>query len=366
MLAVLPLYLYITKDGSDSMGKGYKNLTWEKRIRIEALHNAGHSAKEIVAQLGVHHSTIYRELKRGKTTKRNSDWTESEIYSPNLAQDKAKENQKNKGRPLKIGSDYSFVNYVEHKIGEERYSPAATLALIKKEEIKFDTEVCLSTLYNYIRKGVFLNLTMEDCPFHKLKKKQRKRKVQKRVSAGTSIEERPAYINERLEVGHWEMDTVVGGQGKSKKSFLVLTERKTRWEILQMMKNHTADEVVRILDKLERKYTEKGFREIFKTITVDNGTEFSDFEGMERSRRNKKKRTTMYYCHPYRSSERGTNENNNRFVRRWHPKGECLDGVSQGEANRIENWMNHYPRQLFNYESSADRIRGEPIAKYLL
>lgn len=344
----------------------YKNLTWEKRIRIEALHNAGHSAKEIAEQIGVHHSTIYRELKRGKTIKRNSDWTESEIYSPDLAHEKAKQNQKSKGRPLKVGNDYFFVRYVECKIGEERYSPAATLALIKRENMQFDTEVCLTTLYNYIKKGVFLNLTMEDCPFHKTKKKQKKRKVQKRVSAGTSIEERPAYINDRLEAGHWEMDTVVGGQGKSKKSFLVLTERKTRWEILEMMKSHTADEVVRILDKLERKYTEKGFREIFKTITVDNGTEFADFEGMERSRRNKKKRTTLYYCHAYRSSERGTNENNNRFVRRWHPKGECLDDVSQGEANRIENWMNHYPRKLFDFKSSADRIRGEPIAEYLL
>lgn len=272
-------------------------MTWEKRIRIEALYNAGHNVKEIAGQIGVHHSTIYRELKRGKTIKRNSDWTENEIYSPDLAHEKAKQNQKNKGRPLKVGTDYSFVRYVEHKIGEERYSPAAALTLIKRENMQFDTKVCLTTLYNYIKKGVFPNLTMKDCPFHKTKKRQKKRKVQKRISAGTSIEERPAYINDRLESGHWEMDTVVGGQGKSKKSFLVLTERKTRWEILEMMKSHTADEVVRILDKLERKYTEKGFRETFKTITVDNGAEFADFEGMERSRRNKKKRTTLYYCH---------------------------------------------------------------------
>lgn len=105
---------------------------------------------------------------------------------------------------------------------------------------------------------------------------------------GTSIELRPKEIQGRDEVGHWEMDTVVGAQGKSKQSFLVLTERKTRYEIVEVLKEHTAAEVVRILDKLERKYTEKGFRRLFKTITVDNGTEFSDFDGLKRSRRNKK------------------------------------------------------------------------------
>ncbi len=344
----------------------YKTIKWEDRLKIEALYRAGVSVQEIAEQLGFHHSTIYRELKRGKTKKRNTDWTETEIYSSNLAQTRAEEKQKNKGRPLKIGNDYPYVKYVEYKIGEEKYSPAAVLELIKKEDLKFDTTVCLSTLYNYIRQGVFLNLTMGDCPFHKEKPKQKKKKIQKRVSAGTSIEQRPAYIEERQEAGHWEMDTVVGGQGKSKKSYLVLTERKTRFEIIEVLNEHTAAEVVRTLDKLERRYTEKGFREIFRTITVDNGTEFADFEGMERSRRNKKKRTALYYCHAYRSTERASNENNNRFLRRWHPKGECLDEVTRGETKWIENWMNSYPRKLFDYQSACDRIRAEPLAEYLL
>ena len=120
---------------------------------------------------------------------------------------------------------------------------------------------------------------------------------------------RPKDIRYRNEIGHWEMDTVVGAQGKSKQSFLVLTERKTRYEIVEILKEHTAAEVVRILDKLERKYTEKGFRQLFKTITVDNGTEFADFDGLKRSRRNKKDRTQIFYCHAYSSWERGSNEN---------------------------------------------------------
>jgi len=109
---------------------------------------------------------------------------------------------------------------------------------IKREGKKFDTDVCLTTLYNYIKGGIFLNLTMAECPYRKKKKKQRKRKVQKRVNAGKSIEERPIKVLERNELGDWEMDTVVGGQGRSKQSFLVLTERKTRFEIVELMKEH--------------------------------------------------------------------------------------------------------------------------------
>lgn len=346
--------------------KKYKTIQWNDRLRIEALYNAGHAELEIAVQLGFHCSTIYREIKRGKTIRRNSDWTESEIYSPDLAQQKADQNKKRKGRKLKIGKDYAFAEYVEDKIIRERHSPAAVLADIKREGKEFDTDICLTTLYNYIKGGVFLNVTMAVCPYHKQKKKQKKKKVQKRINAGTSIEQRPQDVLERKDAGDWEMDTVVGGQGKSKKAFLVLTERKTRFEIVEIMKEHTAAEVVRILDKLERKMTEKGFRKVFRSITVDNGTEFADVQGMERSKRNKGKRTQLYYCHAYRSCERGSNENGNKFIRRWHPKGISLDEVTNAEARRITDWMNDYPRALFDFKSAADMIRGEPIATFLL
>ena len=134
------------------------------------------------------------------------------------------------------------------------------------------------------------------------------------------IEKRPVEIAERNTFGHWEMDSVVGARGVSKKALLVLTERKTRKEIIFLLKDHTSAAVVKALDRLERKLGKK-FREIFKSITVDNGSEFADWEGMERSRRSKKKRTKIYYCHPYSSWERGSNENQNKLVRRHIPKG---------------------------------------------
>lgn len=314
---------------------------------------------EIADQIGVHFTTIYRELKRGKTIKRNSDYTECSIYSPDLAQRKYEEGLKLKGRELKIGSDRGFVKYIEKKIGDEKCSPAVALNYIKREGKKFDTDICLSTLYNYIRSGeVFLTLTLADCPGRRQNKKKKKKKVQKRVNAGTTIEKRPEEIESREEVGHWEMDTVIGTK-TDKKSLLVLTERKTRMEIIELLPSHTAMEVVRALDRIERRFTESGFRKIFKTITVDNGCEFADSEGIERSRRNKKKRTQVYYCHPYSSWERGSNENQNKLIRRWFPKGETMEAAKRADVKRAEEWMNNYPRKLLDWKTPRELFEDE-------
>ena len=125
------------------MGRQYKQINRDERMKIEALHTAGYSITEIAKQMNRNYTTIYREIRRGRTTQRNSDWTERTIYSADLAQMKYEVNKKQCGRELKIGNDYKFLNYIEKKIADEKYSPAATLMEIKKENIKFDTEICL-------------------------------------------------------------------------------------------------------------------------------------------------------------------------------------------------------------------------------
>lgn len=87
-----------------------------------------------------------------------------------------------------------------------------------------------------------------------------------------------------------------------------MTERKTRKEIIEVLQDHTAEAVVNTLNKIERKFG-AAFKKIFKTITVDNGSEFADVEGMQKTRRGKRLRTQVFYCHPYCSCERGSNEN---------------------------------------------------------
>ena len=124
-------------------------------------------------------------------------------------------------------------------------------------------------------------------------------------------------------------------------------------EIIIRIKDGRAETVVAALDRLERIYG-AAFYEIFKTITVDNGSEFADADGIERSARRKDaKRTTVYYCHAYSSCERGTNENINRMIRRQFPKGTDFDKVTAAEVKRVETWLNNYPREILGFMSSA-------------
>ena len=335
------------------MGKEFHHLTYNDRLKIEALNQAGHSATEIAKIIGVHMTTIYRELKRGRYMHTLTTLEEEERYSPELAHEKYKKQLKLKGSEKKIIGDHELIDYIEYKILNDRYSPYATLQSIRDNELEFKTTICLSTLYNYIRSNFFENIELADMPY-KRKKRRKKKKVQKRASAGVSIEKRPEEIKDRESFGHWEMDTVKGKQGVTKKTILVLTERKTRIEILELMKNGTKEEVVKALDRIERGMGEKLFREKFKSITVDNGSEFFDADGMERSKRNKKKRTNVYYCHPYSSWERASNENQNRLVRRHIPKSFDFQECSRVQVKKIEGWINDYPREMFGGKSSRE------------
>lgn len=334
------------------MRKNFKQLTREQRIKIEAYHNLKMSVKEIAEHVGCHFTTIYRELKRGKTTKiSGSDWKDKEIYSYDLGQIAHEVNKKKCGRKRILQDDIEYIEYVEMMILDYKYSPAAIRQEIIRDKLDFNTNACTTTIYNYIKANMFPNIVLADCPYRKKKKvKRKKQQIQKRYPKGTSIEERPEKIDNREEVGHWEMDSVVGPQGEGSKTLLVLTERKTRKEIIRRVDNHTSQEVVKTLNRLERDMGERKFRETFKTITVDNGTEFSDWEGMEKSRRNKKiPRTKIYYCHAYRSCERGSNENQNRMIRRFFPKGTNFDNVSKNAIKEVQKWMNDYPRKILGW-----------------
>jgi len=345
------------------MGDKYSHLTYIQRRNIESLLKERHSPREIAENINVSVMTVYREIKRGTYLKRMpDDWKDKKRYSADIAQDKYDEILRRKGKELKIGSDWDFLKFVEIMIAENKYSPQATLMEIRRKGLQFKTTICLSTLYNYIRNGVFLSLCMEALPQPRKKNKQNKderKRVTVHTPRGTSIELRPAMIDLRDDFGHWEMDTVHGAQGKSKKVLLVLTERKTRKEIIIPINGNKTAEVVKALNKLERQFGERRFRSIFKSITVDNGSEFSDFEGMEKSRRNIKSRTKLYYCHAYSSYERGSNENQNKMIRRWIPKGTVFDDKTVAEIKEIEYWMNNYPRQIFDGYSAEDMYQAE-------
>lgn len=136
-------------------------------------------------------------------------------------------------------------------------------------------------------------------------------------------------------------------------TLFVLSERLTRNEIIIKMPDQTAASVVAALNKLERRFGKK-FSQIFKSITFDNGSEFMDCAGIEKSVYGKdRKRTKVYYCHPYSAYERGTNENINKMIRRFLPKGTDFRKVTAAYIQRVETWINNYPREILGFETSG-------------
>lgn len=341
--------------------KGSRQLKYVDRIRLETLYNAGHKVVEIAEVLQVHRSTIYNELKRGQYEHLNSDYTMEQRYSSDLAQQKCEENLKVRGTQLKIGNDIKLANYIEDKIVNDGYSPDAIIGELTETGRwkEFQTKICTTTVYSYIDKGIFLRVTNKDLPVKKDKKRTyRKLKRQKRMEAGESIEKRSDTVNSRKEFGHWEMDSVIGKKGESKNTLLTLTERKTRAEIIFKLPDHSAEAVVDAMDRMEKRWGDM-FKNVFKTITVDNGPEFAYCEKMERSALGKGKRTKIYYCHPYSSWERGTNEVTNKMVRRKVPKGTNFDGKTEKEIQEVEEWINKYPRRLHGYKSAGQLFDDE-------
>jgi len=331
----------------------FKHLTWNDRLKIEKALKQKLTVAEIANMLRVSRNTIYLELTRGRYEHLNYDYTKEMRYSPDIAQKRYNQNLKEKGPGLKIGKDHKLVNYIESKILNENYSPAAVLGEISTKGIKFKTTITVRTLYNYIEKGYLHRITNKNLPMRGRKKRQYKKvRVQKRVSKGESIEKRPEHIQDRAEYGHWELDLLHGKQS-TKPAVMVLTERMTREQIMVKVPDKKAQTIIAAIDNLERKH--KNFKTKFKTITVDNGSEFTDFQGIEKSITSGS-RTKVYYCHPYAAYERGSNEKQNQLIRRFFPKGTNFTRISQKQITKVQDWLNNYPRAIFGYQSANDMI----------
>lgn len=329
-----------------------KHLTYEERIKIETLSKLGIKSEEIANQIGCSGRTVRRELAKGRTELLNSDLTTRVEYSADIGQQKHDYAGTGKGPMLKIGNDYELVKEIERLIIKEQMSPYAAAETIKQSG-KFKITLSYKTIYNYIDAGLFPNLTNKHLPVKKDKKKQKYDKIRQALNntKGTGISERSKEVENREEYGHWEMDTVVGKKGTST-VLLVLTERKTREEIIRKIESKSQYCVVRELNKIERKLGSKKFRETFKTITCDNGCENLDYDGIEQSVLTKQRRTKVYYAHPYSAWERGSNENANKLIRRFIPKGTDIGEFSHERIEMIEQWINNYPRRLFDGKSS--------------
>jgi len=348
------------RENCSTKGKKYVHLTERDRYKIEALLEGEKDADEIAVLLRRDRSTIYREIKRGTIRKLGYDFKEKDAYRANVAQADYDKQGQGKERCLKIGKDKDLEAYIRIKLITEKFSPDAIIGQIKAEGLVFAGIITTKTLYNYIEAGFFAGISNKNL-WQKRNQKKRGYKTVSRLNTKNrecrSIEDRPKKVDHRGEYGHWEGDTVKGPLG-ARAGLFTLTERKTREEIIMKIAECTQAAIKEAIDELEVKYG-AGFKVKFKSITFDNGVEFLGWRLLEVSLlRPADPRTTIYFAHSYSSWERGTNENQNRMIRRFVPKGTNIANIGDEEIQWVQDWMNNYPRKILGYKTANQMAKA--------
>ena len=328
-----------------------KHLSPFERGEIAALHNAGHSNAEIGRRLGRVRQTIANELERGTTTQLKTGREPYTAYFPETGQAVYEKNRKNSGAKSKLLVAMKFIKFACEMILEKDWSPDAVVGFAKQSpDWKDKPLVSTKTLYNYIDQSK-LSVRNIDLPMKtKLNTKTKRVRKNRRV-LGQSITERPAEIEDRMAFGHWEIDTVEGKKSDDN-ALLTLLERKTRNYIVIKIDDQDHDSVDYAINKLQHSFGEL-FPHVFKTITSDNGSEFSNLASSLKSV------TDVYFARPYASYERGSNEKHNGLLRRYIPKGKAISDYSRNAIKRMYQTLNNLPRKILNYQQPAVAFEHE-------
>ncbi|MEX5398829.1 IS30 family transposase, partial [Streptococcus sp. ZJ93] len=306
-----------------------RHLTLAERRMIERWLQEGFSNREIAKRLSKAPQTIHNEVKRGQVRQQVRKGKFEIIYSADFAQEAYQNNRKHsvKQASLTKGLKEKILHYIKQK-----YSPEM---MVKAKGIP----VSISTIYYWIHHG-HLGLTKDDMLYPRKEKTKKKQASPNFKPTGKSIEERPESINQRENVGDVEIDTVIQTRAKNE-CLLTLTDRKSRYQIIRLIPDKSASSVNQALKTILREYQ-------INSITADNGAEFSRLADVFDSE-------NIYYAHPYSSWERGTNENHNRLIRRWLPKGS--KNATQQQVAFIENWINNYPKKILGYKSPREFLQ---------
>jgi len=305
----------------------YKRLTREQRHTIQLDLDEGKSASEIARRLQVHRSTISREIQRNRNN--------NGVYSYSVAEKMARD-RSNKS----WSKSFDWVE-IELRLRKD-HSPDQVRGNLRSAGLSSPSN---QTIYNYILldkiKGgdLYKHLRRHKKPYRKLKGTGDKRG---QIKHKVSIDDRPKEVDDKLEMGHWEADTVIGRIGG--KVLVTLTERHTRYTLMALAPNKEAAEVSAVITELLKEHKVK-----VKTITYDNGKEFALHYVV-----NKVLECDSYFCHPYHSWERGLNENTNGLIRQYLEKGSSFDDVSDCRILEIQNHLNSRPRKCLDYSLPDD------------
>ena len=311
------------------MARHYRHLTYKERCQIEILKTSGDSPAKIAGALGVHRSTIVREIRRNST---------NQSYDSQQAQKKT-QNRRHRFsvRKMSIG----MIATIEEKL-RLNWSPVQISGWLKrrgKEHVSYET------IYKHIwadkKRGGFLY----KCLRHNGKKyNKRSRDTSGRgcIPGRVDIKERPLIVEEKARLGDWELDTIIGA--KHRGAIVSMVDRASKFTHLVKVPNKTAEEVEKaLIKKLGPK------QEFVHTLTSDNGKEFSSHQNVSAALE-----ADFFFATPYHSWERGLNEHTNGLVRQYFPKKASFDDISEEDVEKVEALLNKRPRKVLEFETPLE------------
>lgn len=307
----------------------YTQLTMQDRCRFNILLEMNLPMAEIARRMNCHRATLYRELDRNK---------ENETYMPRVANEKA---MTRKQRKCFIQQNPTLQEYVIRRL-KQGWSPEQISGRLRRKKSKFI--ICHETIYRYIYNHN--HKLHQYLPYKKPKRlKPCARKPQQcRYGEKRLITKRPGYIEARIRAGHWEGDSVEF-KGNKQAAITTLVERKARFLFLIKNKAKTSNVVMGNIQKKLSSLSQK----ICKTITFDQGVEFSNFRLLE-----KPLDCNIYYCHTHSPWEKGSNENMNGRLRWTLPRETNIDQLNQEELDMIADKMNNTPRKCLDFRTPKE------------
>jgi len=322
------------------MGR-YHQLTRNHRYQIERWLKRGKSKNEIAKLLGVHRSTVYREIMRNSYVFP----LEGLQYDSDTADVKAFEKRcRRREQFRKIKGD--IKRYVEEKI-RCGWSPEQIAGRLKHEGV---ISISTETIYRYILEDSYgygdLFRYLRVWRYKKSRFVFGSTKRRRWVAPRRPLEQRPEEAKQRTEVGHWERDLVMGPRGKS--CLLTIVDRKSRFTIIRKLSSRKSSGVYKKIHSIFNKN-----KLPIKTITNDNGIEFMDHSDLEASMGIK-----VYFTRPHAPWEKGTNENTNGLIREYFPKKTNFDEISDYEIKEVERTLNLRPRKVLKYQTPIEVLNN--------
>ncbi len=307
----------------------YQRVTLKDRINIQAGLQAGMNQMEIAKSVGVHKSTISRELKRHKILG---------LYQASVAEERARENFIHCRKSFKLQGELLVFVLKKLKIG---WSPEQLQKRLSQEGSNYS--VSYQTIYRSIDrlglKKTHLHFGYKRRGFGRTKTQERSRKGRWKLS----IHARPIAANKRVELGHWERDTIFD---QKRKSVLILTDRKSRFTLLARNPNLRSTEVAKRTNQVLQKYE-------YKTITNDNGSEFFDIKTLK---------VPTYFCDVLKPGQRGTVENTIGLLRRFMNRKSDFTKLTSQKLTALQNQINLRPRKCLDYKTPYEVFYNKKVA----